>query len=616
MSYTATQESMRRSLSEMQRVLKGAKQWSTVRGNYATCPNPKHDDKSPSGWIKVGGDGIVRFSCRGCDFHGDVFEVKAIIENKKPGDVMLEVRERDDKATSSPALKPITPTQRPARTFKTYEQLRATVDSEKQRQFNATFEAAHLYENPDTGRIDLLTLRYRKPPEPGRTKGKKEMPQFHQRPDGVFVEAKPAGKGPLYRRRENRGTKSIIMVEGETKVDALLAMGFNATCWPGGANAVEQADFSPLNGVGRVTFWPDNDDAGRVAMKKAASQISQLPNPPEIAWIEPADLELEQGEDVVDLIGQCERVGTNPKETIISAIASAKTSHLSDGLRNRFADIIAGVWYSLGFGFPILDKLSKALLPQNVCVIGGRPGAVKSFVVLWILLYWFRCGVRFCYLTLEEDRTFVNWRLVAMLEGNGNLLDDEWVKANPQVSQAAYERHRDTLDKFNRSVWERPGEQVTLEWVTEWIRNRAREGYRAIVADPITVCRPTVNPYIADHDFVSAAEHALSACNASLLLVTHCTKGAQLMDLDSIAGGSAYQRMAQAILLLERHKPPKEATMMKLDVDMGRFQCEINETIHICKSRKGRGQGMSVGFTIDWNTLEFAEQGVIVKKSK
>jgi len=47
---------------------------------------------------------------------------------------------------------------------------------------------------------------------------------------------------------------------------------------------------------------------------------------------------------------------------------------------------------------------------------------------------------------------------------------------------------------------------------------------------------------------------------------------------------------------------------------MGRFQCEINETIHICKSRKGKGQGMSVGFVIDWDTLEFSEQGVIVKK--
>jgi len=555
MTLTASQEQMRHSEREMQRALAQAKQHSKVTGHNATCPSPTHNDKTPSGSFKTGEDGVVRFCCHACNWHGDCFDVIAVSTGRSLEQVLTEYRGCPNE---SPAAVPAAnPPQKPARTFKTYEELRATVDAEKQRQFNATFEAAHAYEDPETGQIDLLVLRYRKPAGPDQHKGKKEMPQFYRRPDRMFVEGKPAGKPPLYRRKENRGAKSILLVEGEVKVDSLLALGFNATCWPGGAGAVEQAAFAPLDGVERVTIWPDNNDPGRVCMKKAAAMIGQLPNPPEIAWIEPADLELEPDEDVVDLIGQCERVGTDPKETITSAIASAKTSHLSEGLSRRFADIIAGVWYSLGFGFPILDKLSKALLPQNVCIIGGRPGAVKSFVVLWILLHWFRQGVRFCYLTLEEDRTFVNWRLVAMLEGNGNLLDDEWIKNNPEESQAAYERHRDTLDRFNRSVWERPGETVTLQYVAEWIRNRARDGYRAIVADPITVCQPAVNPWIADHDFVSAVEFTLSTCNASVLLVTHCSKGAQVLDLDAVAGGSAYQRMAQAILLLERHKPPQ-----------------------------------------------------------
>ena len=56
--------------------------------------------------------------------------------------------------------------------------------------------------------------------------------------------------------------------------------------------------------------------------------------------------------------------------------------------------------------------------------------------------------------------------------------------------------------------------------------------------------------------------------------------------------------------------------MVKPGIDMGRFQCEINETIHICKARKGKGQGMSIGFIIDWKNLDFAEQGVILKKGQ
>jgi len=612
MAYTATQESMLRSVSAMEDALRSAKQWSKVRGQYATCPNPKHEDRTPSGWIKAGEDGYVRFSCKGCGFHGDIFDVLGAIRGKESGDIMAEIRERDEGTTTKMASKPSTPA-KPARTFGSYEGLRAIVDAEKAK-LGASFEASHPYENPDTGRVDLLVLRYRKPPESGQAKGKKEMPQFHQRPDGVWVEGKPSGKQPLYRRRENHGAKRIVLVEGEAKVDRLLAMGFNATCWPGGSNAVELADFSFLDGAERVTEWPDNDEAGLAATKKAESCLGRLPHPPEIAWINPADLDLGPGEDVVDLVVQCERAGTDAKRIITEVLAGAKTSNLSGALRERFDEIIDGTWYSLAFPFPILSKLSKALFPQNVCIVAGRPGAVKSFFVLRILLHWFTEGVRFAYLTLEEDRTFVNWRLVALLENNGNLLDDEWIKNHSDESLQVYERHRRSLDRFNRCVWDRPGEQVTLDWVTEWVRNRVRDGYRCIVVDPITVCRPSVTPWIADHAFVSAAEHILSTANASLLLVSHCSKGAQRMDLDAIAGGAAFQRLGQSLLLLERHKPAKEAMMMNPLCDTGRFKSEIDETIHICKSRKGRGQGMSVGYRIDWSTMEFSERGVIVKK--
>ncbi|MCL5280390.1 MAG: hypothetical protein M1376_10845 [Planctomycetes bacterium] len=612
MMLTATQEQMRHSESEMRNALQRAKPHSKMTGHSATCPNPQHDDKSPSGSIKVGEDGAVRFTCHACGWHGDIFDVIAVSTGRSLEDVLADHR---DQSGNSPARPPAAnPAQKPARTFASYEALRAIRDAEAQHRFNATFEAAHFYENPDTGRADLLVLRYRKPPESARTKGKKDMPQFYQRPDGVFVEGKPAGKARLYRRKENRGAKTIIIVEGEAKVDALLAMGFNATCWPGGASAVEQADFGPLDGVERTVFWPDNDTPGRTAMKTAADLVSHLPNPPESAWIEPTGLDLEETEDVVDLIAQCRRVGSDPKQVIAEAIQNARSSNLSEGLRERFDQIIAGTWYSLAFPFVLLSKLSKALLPQNVCIIAGRAGAVKSFILLWTLLHWFLEGVRFAYLGLEEDRTFLNWRLVAILEKNGRLLDDEWVKAHADEARAAYERQKHILDRFGRSVWEKPGEQVDLPWVADWIRGRARDGYRVIVADPITVCRPSFKPYIADHEFVSSVEFTVSTCNASVLLVTHCGKGSLALDMDSIAGGAAYQRLCQCLLLLERHKPPKEVTMINPEIDVGRFSCKIDETIHICKSRKGKGTGLSIGCKIDWDRMEFAEQGVIVRK--
>jgi hypothetical protein len=48
----------------------------------------------------------------------------------------------------------------------------------------------------------------------------------------------------------------------------------------------------------------------------------------------------------------------------------------------------------------------------------------------------------------------------------------------------------------------------------------------------------------------------------------------------------------------------------------GRFTAKIDNAIHICKTRNGRGHGMSLGLRIDWPTLDFAEQGLIIKENK
>lgn len=65
----------------------------------------------------------------------------------------------------------------------------------------------------------------------------------------------------------------VIVCEGEKAADAAqrLFPDHVAVTWPGGSNAVENADFSPLKNRD-VIIWPDNDEAGH----KAATQIAEI----------------------------------------------------------------------------------------------------------------------------------------------------------------------------------------------------------------------------------------------------------------------------------------------------------------------------------------------------
>lgn len=80
----------------------------------------------------------------------------------------------------------------------------------------------------------------------------------------------PAGPRPLYGldRLAARPDAPVLIVEGEKAADAAgqLFPGHVAICWHGGANAVGQADWTPLRGRD-VTVWPDADAPGHRAAK-------------------------------------------------------------------------------------------------------------------------------------------------------------------------------------------------------------------------------------------------------------------------------------------------------------------------------------------------------------
>jgi hypothetical protein len=89
----------------------------------------------------------------------------------------------------------------------------------------------------------------------------------------------PSAPRPLYglNRLAAQPDATVLMVEGEKAADEARGLFPDHACitWQGGSEAVADADLTPLAGR-NVVLWPDNDEAGRVAITKLADRLRSV----------------------------------------------------------------------------------------------------------------------------------------------------------------------------------------------------------------------------------------------------------------------------------------------------------------------------------------------------
>jgi len=278
-------------------------------------------------------------------------------------------------------------------------------------------------------------------------------------------------------------------------------------------------------------------------------------------------------------------------------------------VRQTISDIIAGKRQAIPWPWPVLSRLTQALLPGTVTLLAGDPGASKSFMLLEAAACWYEQGVPIAVLELEEDRTFHLCRALSQRTGEANFSDAGWVKANSERALGAFNEHRGFLDGFGQVIHECPESDITLRTVTDWVRDRARAGCRIIAVDPVTAAGGTSDrSWDDDRTFMMDVKAVVRDSGATLVLVTHPKKGRKnAIGLDELAGGAAYQRFSQTVLWVEALKVPKDVT---IHASMGGLMTvEANRIIHICKSRNGAGCGM--GLACKFHGLRLSEHGVI-----
>jgi len=411
----------------------------------------------------------------------------------------------------------------------------------------------------------------------------------------------------------------VIIVEGEKCVAALERLGVPATTTWGGAGKAGLTDWSTLGKKQRVYLWPDNDEAGRKHMEDIKAEGHNIQPECEIRIIDIDVLDLKPKEDVCDLLALLGDVG---KEVHCRAIEDLISDSIGSGADDHFhshlKDIYEGKFRAEPLPFPTLNRMCKAFVPGTVVVIGGSPGATKSFFVLDVLqtMHTAINKVPVAVFELEDDTSFHMRRVIAQRCQRHELSDLDWILAHKDEMETIYNSERGFIKSFGARIWDAPDKRVYYKDLVDWVKARCEDGTRIIVIDPITAVSYEGQQHVEDLKFIFDVKTLVRKHGATLVMVTHPRKQPPSKGkpsrptLDDLAGGTAFQRFTHTVLWFQYLD--KEQSESCEVLGEGISPKWINRVVTIMKARNGRGAGKGVGFTFNANTFRFEEKGLIV----
>jgi KaiC/GvpD/RAD55 family RecA-like ATPase len=571
-------------------------------GWHAKCP--AHDDKRPSLSISQGDDGRVLVNCHaGCTATAIISALGMTMRDLMPDG------NNGNGGTASYAAA------RPARTFPTAQA--AIAELEKR---HGGHVARWTYHDIDGKPIGVV-VRWEK-------SGGKDIRPVSHNGSGWIIGGLPAPR-PLYHLPDLADADRVFITEGEKAADAAWLIGLTATTSPHGSKSAGKADWGPLAGK-QVFVLPDNDPAGQRYADDVVRCLGKLTPAPTVKIVTLPNLPA--GGDVVDYTDSRDCVESADIRAEIEALADAAPQcepptpdgqpeqgpTIADpldsaGLETLLQDTIAGTRRNIAWPFDRLTMDARALLPGTLTVLCGGAGSTKSMLISQSCLFWLKACVPCAVFHLEEDREFHLNRALAQIEGNSSLTLDDYVRENPDITLDAYDRRQDLLNDLSACMWDAPNTDLCTLDVIDWVNERAKEGRRIIIVDPITAADNGSEPWHVDRRFVLHTKRIMREHGASLIVVTHPRDGNPKhggSHLDNIAGGRAYNRFTQSVLMLESLPKPESHSV---SASWGSKSVLVNRIITVRKARSGPGAGVKIGYFFDAETLRMAEQGTLLE---
>lgn len=281
----------------------------------------------------------------------------------------------------------------------------------------------------------------------------------------------------------------------------------------------------------------------------------------------------------------------------------------AEEVRQHYAGVISGAIVAVPSPWNMLTRYTYCLMPGTITVLCGSPGCGKSLMGLQWAAWLLSSGYTAAMLQLENDRKYHVRRRLVQLCGDENLVDLEWVKANPDKVEYYQMIHEAALNEIGNVITDSPRKMVNHDAVMKWMEEQAAFA-RVVFVDPITAVAMEDKPWIVDQKFITDAKRLAMDKGISIVLITHPKKGKApgAPSMDDLAGGSAFQRFVDTVMWL-RNDGPEDVNVA---TPFGTKEATITRRMLLCKTRDGKGAGLDIGFEFEPKSLTFREVGLIV----
>ena len=383
--------------------------------------------------------------------------------------------------------------------------------------------------------------------------------------NGQWRKTAPAKPWPLYGLERLRKKLPVVLVESEKAADfgnRLAGENFVFLSWYGSASSVDIVDFSPLSGGRQVFLWPDNDEVGKLAMKKIAKTIKKTGGSvsgivrPSKKWPAKADLAdfpTWTGKNVINVIQ------TRTEKARAVRLKSVKSFE--------------------NFEFPEIKWVLPGIIPEGVSLFAGKPKMGKS-VFCQNLCLSVATGANIMgitaprgsaiYLSIDDvsERRFI-FRLREMCGIEMPLPENfQFATQIPKMGSGGLQAIREIHSDF--------------------------PDCRVIVVDTLQRFRPedakkrgNSTLYMEDYDMLAALNDLAIELGLSIICVAHTRKADADDVFDMISGSLGLQAAVDTILMLTRTAEGEPVLHVRgRDVEENSYFLEQNRPRKIWKITK------------------------------
>jgi hypothetical protein len=471
-------------------ILKGHLESLGCNPKGTACKCPWHEDKTPSAWIKADADGHWRVMCQSasCGRKGDIYDLR----EQKP-------------AAGSPAQARAISKAPPAKFLKDKEAVM------KQVQGMGTPEAWYKYGEPDAPCLIVCRVK-------PRTGKDKIFCPFTPKDGGYLFSKDGQQDVPLYLHHQLTHCPTVLVVEGEKSVEAAWRFGIPATTSVGGSKCAAGSDWSALAGK-RVVIWPDNDDAGT----RYADDVQEILTAHGciLSRIDPKGIGLEKGGDIADLVAMWSECTERETDILLALMDDAEPLGSMSEMEEWHQKIMSGKWKSLEWPTKALGTLSRASIPGSVTLLCADPGAGKSWLMLQLMIFWHRQGIRSAVRMFEDSAHVHMARLLAQMTGQGGHTDDGWIRDHYGVVQSHMAIHKAELMALGSRIVPETDELWSPDDLVKWAERCAKAGNRVLMIDPITAIKQGKEPWLQDFELAMRLKNIAKKHECSIILTTH-----------------------------------------------------------------------------------------------